>query len=170
MEIPADRDEMCAKLKRNRERILLAMFRHGDLKSREIREQTGLSRGSKNHHFNVLQEWGLIEEVDRDESSGGPYPERVFGLTDEGREFTDEYLTEQGERPDSYELRVQRLEDEVDDLKTANERLQDEVERLQEEKADREKISEQLQGKYWESLKNEIARQIGEHIKMSRKR
>lgn len=168
METPADRDEMYAKLKRNRERILLSMFRHGDLKSREIREQTGLSRGSKNHHFNVLQEWGLIEEVGRDNTTGG-HPERVFGLTDEGREFTDEYLTDERERPDSYELRVQRLEDEIDDLKTANERLEDEVEALREEKADRDeteerldKIREDLQGTYWSAIVDEIEHQIRE--------
>ena len=86
----------------------------------------------------------------------------MFGLTDEGREFTDEYLTEHGERPDSYEMRVQRLEDEVDDLKTANERLEDEIEQLRGEKADREKMSEQLQGKYWDSIIDEIEKRTGD--------
>lgn len=70
-----------------------------------------------------LEEWDLIEEVGRVNESGG-IPERVFGLTDAGREFVEEYLTEERERPDSYEMRIERLEDEVDDLQTTNERLE----------------------------------------------
>lgn len=161
MQNPADYDEIDENLGRNRERILLAMFRHGDLKSREIRNQTGLSRGAKDYHINVLEEWGLAEEVDRVEDAGGPFPERVFGLTDEGREFTDDYLTEEGARPNSYEMRVQRLEDEVDDLKTANERLEDEIEQLRE---DREQalddlisnLEDKLNGEYRALLKEDI--------------
>lgn len=127
-----DADEILEKLGRKRERILLAIYRHGELRSREIREQTDLPRGSKNHHYDTLQGWELIEIVDYDEKSGG-YPERVFDLTDKGRKFVEDYLTEGRERPDSYEMRIERLEDDVDDLQTQNDRLEDEVAELRED-------------------------------------
>lgn len=94
--------------------------------------------GSKEHHLGILEEWGLIEEIGRTTESGG-IPERVFDLIDEGRGFVEEHLTEQGKRPDSYELRVERLEDDVDRLHTKNKRLGSEVAELREELRELEK-------------------------------
>lgn len=130
-------DEILSKLKRHRENILLVLYRHGELRTREIREEVGFPSGSKEHHLGILEEWGLIEEVGRVNESGG-IPERVFGLTNTGREFVDDYLTEERERPGSYEMRIERLEDEVDDLQTTNERLEAKVDQQQEHLEDLE--------------------------------
>lgn len=70
-----------------------------------------------------------------------------------------------GEHPDGYELRVQRLEDEVDDLKAANERLEDEVEELREaqEEADRElrnDLEDQLRGPYRKWITNQVLAEL----------
>lgn len=164
MQPPEDRDEMYAKLKRNRERILLVLYRFGDLRSREIRDRTDLSKGSKNHHYEVLQDWGLIEVVGKNGDSGG-WAERIFGLTAEGETFVEDYLADtDDEQPDSYVLRVERLEDEVDELRTENERLEEtieqqhrEIETLEEELRDEtEEIREKLEGEYWRAIVDEI--------------
>lgn len=155
-----DVDEMAAELSRKQERILLLMFRHGELRSREVGELTNYSRGSKNHQLGVLEDRGLIEVVRWDEDAGRD-GERIFGLTDAGQELVETHLTERGERPDEYVLRVERLEDEVDELRTKNERLEDEVETLREDREQAleefiENLEEKLNGEYRALLKEDI--------------
>lgn len=151
-----DTDELAVELSRKQERILLLMFRHGELKSREVGELTNFSRGSKNHQLGVLLDRELIEVVGWDEDAGRD-GERIFGLTDVGEELVEAHLTERGERPDEYVLRVERLEDEVDELRTENERLEDEIERLRGELHDETgDIREKLEGEYWRAILDEI--------------
>ncbi|KYH24652.1 hypothetical protein HAPAU_36350 [Halalkalicoccus paucihalophilus] len=98
-----------------------------------------------------LEEWGLIEEVGRVNESGG-IPERVFGLTDAGREFVEKYLTEERERPNSYEMRIERLKDEVDDLQTTNERPKVKVDQQYEQLKDLENRFDTLLDRLEEQL------------------
>lgn len=99
-------------------------------------------------------EWGLIEEVSRTNESGG-IPERVFGLTDEGREFIEEHLTDEEERPDSYELRVERIEDDVTQLQTTVREQAKEIKELREQKAAESRVDDlvdELNGEYIEKV------------------
>ena len=127
------------------------LYRHGELQTREIHEQVGFPSGSKEHHLGILERGGLIEEVGRVNESGG-IPERVFDLTDGGREFVEDYLTEERERPDNYEMRIERLEDEVDDLQTTNERLEVKVDQQQEHLKDLENRFDTLFNRLEEQL------------------
>lgn len=161
-------DEILEKLKRHRRNILLLLFRHGEIRTREIREEAGVPEGSKDHHLGVLQEWGLIEEVGRTTTSGG-IPERVWGLTEDGSAFVDDHLTEEEERPSSYELRVERTEDKVEKLERTVEQQANEIEQLRGEKADQEetearldKIREDLQGTYWSAIIDEIEKRTAD--------
>ena len=158
-----DLDKLAVELSKKQERILLLMFRHGELRSREVGELTNYSRGSKNHQLGVLEDRELIEVVRWDEDAGRD-GERIFALTDVGRELVEAHLTERGERPDEYLLRVERLEDEVDELRTKNERLEDEIERTVDQQADEierlnqrvDKAREYLAGEYWSAICDEI--------------
>ncbi|ELY41163.1 hypothetical protein [Halalkalicoccus jeotgali] len=146
-----DLDELAVELSRKQERILLLMFRHGELKSREVGELTQFSRGSKNHQLGVLLDRELIEIIGWDEDAGRD-GERILGLTDTGRDLVEQHLTEKGERPDEYRLRVERLEDDVDELETENEQLKDELESLRQ---DHEELYEKHRGLV-DTLENEL--------------
>lgn len=164
MEKPEDRDEMYSKLKRNRERILILLYRHGDLRSRDLRNQVGLSRGSKNHHVSVLEEWGLITITGKNDETSGAHPERVFGLTDDGEVFVEEYLTKaDDERPDSYEMRLERAEDEITDLESTVEQQRREIEELRESKLDEsrfEELKDRLSSQYLDRVVERATQQL----------
>lgn len=75
---------MYAKLKCNRNRILILLYRHRDLRSRDIREQTRPIEGEAKTTISACSKTReVIEVVGRNDDSGGD-AERVFGLTDDG--------------------------------------------------------------------------------------
>lgn len=142
-----DADEIPGKLKTHRKNILLELRRNGELYTGELRDGAGVPTGSKNYHLDLLQEWGLIELVDRADDG-----ERVFGLTDHGASFVNEHL---GDDDQGLEQRIAELEREV--------------EQLREEKADQEEtedrldqIREDLQGTYWSAIINEIDERVAD--------
>ena len=119
-------------------RSILALLNEGDsedsqsLNSQEIRRATGVSPGSIRHHLKRLEdEWGLVEEVGREETGAGGAPAKVFGLTDRGRRYLGSApaeeepavgsLNEMTQRVDRMEARLNQLEDDVAEL---NEKLE----------------------------------------------
>lgn len=129
--------ELLDKLGRKRERILLLLYREGEVKTSDIRDECEIPRGSKEYHFGILEEdHELIERVGTVPGGGG-IPERVWSLTDAGAEFVEEWLAEDSDRPEDHELRLERLENKVD-------RQDREIDGVRDDVADeiREKVNE----------------------------
>lgn len=156
---PIDDEKILDDLKQWRKRIILALYRHGELGAGEVRSITGTPRGSKEHHYETLQQWGLMEQVGTQQQRGGE-PERVFALTDRGTQFVEEHLVDADEAPDMYAVKIERTEDKVDelrgtvaDLERTVEQQADEIERLD------ERIStfcQHMNETYWEKVIDEI--------------
>lgn len=142
---PITDEKILQEMKEHRRNIILSLYRHGEVGAGDLWKINGVPRGSKEHHYSTLQEWGLIEQVGTQQNKGGN-PERLFALTDDGTEFAEEYLVDTDAAPDAYALKIDRALDEteelrglvekqartIDDLRSENERLEDEVEDLNE--------------------------------------
>ncbi|WP_077152455.1 helix-turn-helix domain-containing protein [Halorubrum tropicale] len=107
----------------------------GGLPTGALRREAGVPSGSIGYHMDALEAWGLVDVVGREQEGGGD-PSKVWALTDRGREFLD--------RPAAHRLptreevralhdRVDALEDELAELKTAYNQMADIVEDLAEE-------------------------------------
>jgi len=129
-----------------RRRIILQALRFhgGEANTSEVREYTGLPRGSFDHHINALLDppeylridddpldgEGLIEVTDRVDI-GTPVPARQFGLTEVGEEVFGEVVDDVGvQASDVRDLqqRVAELEAENQDLKERFTQLRNYVE------------------------------------------
>ena len=129
-----------------RRRIILQAlrFHEGEANTSEIREYTGLPRGSFDHHINALLSppeslradgdrldgEGLIEVTDRVDI-GTPVPARQFGLTEVGEKVFGDVVDDVGvQATDVRDLqqRVEELEAENQDLKERFTQLRDYVE------------------------------------------
>lgn len=129
-----------------RRRIILQALRFhgGEANTSEVREYTGLPRGSFDHHINALLDppeylridddpldgEGLIEVTDRVDI-GTPVPARQFGLTEVGEEVFGEMVDDVGvQASDVRDLqqRVAELEAENQDLKERFTQLRNYVE------------------------------------------
>lgn len=129
------------------EAILDNLYDEGTRLVSELREDIGKDRfkeGSRGHHPDKLEQWGLIKVVDRE----GPHDERRYGLTPLG----DEYVKrERGEIVSPSE----GLEDRIDELERTVQQQADEIECLSEEKVDVgrfEALTNQLDNEYKEHL------------------
>lgn len=166
-----DDEKILENLKQWRKRIILALYRHGELGAGELRSITGTPRGSKEHHYETLQEWGLMERVGEQQERGGN-PERVFALTDDGTAFVEEHLVDTDEAPDMYAVKIDRTEEKVNELRGTVAELErtveqqaDKIEQLREERDDaldelRENLEDALNGEYREMLKEDIADEL----------
>ena len=137
-----------------------------DLGAGKLRSISGIPAGSKEHHFETLQKWGLMELVGR-ENHGGGNPARVFELTDHGTEIVEEYLLDGDEAPDAYAAKIDRALDETGELRGRVEELErtveqqaDEIEALREERDEaldelRGDLEDALNGKYRTLLKED---------------
>lgn len=177
-------EKILDELKQWRKRIILALYRHGELGAGEVRSITGTPRGSKEHHYETLQDWGLMEQVGTQQKRGGE-PERLFALTDRGTQFVEEYLVDADEAPDMYAVKIDRTEDKVDelrgtvaDLERTVEQQANEIETLRQERDDAldelredreqaldefiDKLENKLNGEYRALLKEDILDEIDE--------
>ena len=150
--------------------MVMLIYREGEARTSELRRECDIPRGSKEHHFGLLRRsddegegdgWGLIKVVGKVESDAGGFPERVWQLTDRGEEFVEEWLVNDGDRPENHEARIERLENKVERLEEQlNEKAEaDEIARID------ERIStfrEQMNGKYWEKVIDEIEKRTAD--------
>lgn len=173
--------------------ILMMIYKQGEVRTSELRRECDIPRGSKEHHFGLLKVpadddeddgdsggWGLIEVVGKVESDAGGFPERVWRLTDRGEEFVEEWVINDGDRPENHETRIERLENRVERLEeqlndkpeakeidAETERLQEEIEQLRDEleKSDKElrdDLEEQMRGAYLTLVKNAVLDELQE--------
>ena len=171
MSPPTDDEQILDKLKERRKNIILALYRHGRLGAGKLRSITGTPRGSKEHHYELLQEWGLMELVGHQQDRGGN-PERLFALTDAGEQFVEDYLVNTDEAPDAYAVKIDRAEDKVDELRGTVEDLErtvekqgDEIEQLRKDREDAfdtflDRLEEKLNGEYREMLREDIVNEL----------
>lgn len=126
-------EEIKAELHDPKTDILLVLHREDALKMRKIRKKTDLKAGSRGYHPDKLEEWGLIEVIDRDETYNN---ERTYDLTDRGREFVNDYLLSgTGEVPEHventlehHEAKIEKLQEQIDTHDTKIGKLRDRVE------------------------------------------
>ena len=141
--------DLAAWIAGRRRAILQAIrFHEGEANTSEIREYTGLSRGSFDHHISTLLNppehlrtedgWlgdaGLIE-VAGHVNTGAPSPARLFALTEAGEKSFEKVVDDVGvQASDVRDLRqrVEELErerdaahEEITDLKEEMERVKD---------------------------------------------
>lgn len=110
-----DLNEIKTELHDPKTDILLLLHREGALKMRKIRKNTDLKEGSRGHHPDKLEEWGLTEVIARDETHNG---ERTYALTDRGREFVNDYLLSgTGEVPEHVENTLEHHDAQIEKLK-----------------------------------------------------
>jgi DNA-binding transcriptional ArsR family regulator len=131
-----------------RRRIILQALRFhgGEANTSEVREYTGLPRGSFDHHINALLDppghlridgdpldgEGLIEVTDRVDI-GTPVPARQFGLTEVGEEVFGDVVDDVGVQASdvrNLQQRVAELEAENQDLKERFTQLRNYVEEV----------------------------------------
>ena len=82
-------------------------------------------------------------------------------LTDRGQEFVEEWLIEDGDRPENHETRIERLENKVDQLEQEVQDARDEAEDVQKELAE---FKQDMNGEYWQAVLDEIDTRIDERI------
>lgn len=135
-----DDEKILEELKEHRRNIIFSLYRHGRVGAGRLWRINGVPRGSKELHYEKLQEWGLIEKVGTQENKGGN-PERVFALTDDGTQFVENYLVDTDEAPDAYAVKIDRALDEigqlrgtVDQLETTVDQQADVIEKLRDER------------------------------------
>ena len=112
-------DEIDAKLREPKTDILLILHREGALAMRKLRKKAGFPSGSRGHHPDKLEEWGLIEVIARDADNNN---ERTYDLTDRGHEFVNDHLLDGvGEVPEHIEntleqqrAKIEQLEEQVE--------------------------------------------------------
>ena len=117
-------EEMIEKLGDQR-RKMLATLDHADdgtLDTSTMRERAGVPTGSINHHLELLERWGLIEECpDRAYTGQGGSRARIWQLTERGETFIDDHEdvlsppqnAEAAEHVTALERRVEELEKET---------------------------------------------------------
>lgn len=167
MSPPTDDEQILNELKERRKNIILALYRHGRLGAGKLRSITGTPRGSKEHHYETLQRWGLMERIGEQQERGGN-PERVFALTDDGTAFVEKYLVDTDEAPDAYAVKIKRTEDKVDELRGTIEDLErtveqqaDEIEQLRKDREDAfdtclDRLENKLNGEYKTMIEQSI--------------
>lgn len=142
--------------------IIKELHSEGPLLTSELRENIGKERfpeGSKGHHPNKLEQWGLIKVIARE----GPHDERRFRLTGLGAEYYDRVLAgpvsdvfkDVGSDPE--------LEDRVDELEVTVRAQAGRLERLEEEKLDAsrfEALTERLDGEWKDHLIEKVTARL----------
>ena len=141
-----------------RRRVILQALRFhgGEANTSELREYTGLERGSFNHHMNALLnppddllsavEWmgdKAPVEVVGEAHVGTPVPARQFGLTETGEKLFGELVDDVGVQASDVRDLQQRV-DELEAQSGAEQAVEAErIEKLEREKAaNRERIEE----------------------------
>jgi predicted ribosome quality control (RQC) complex YloA/Tae2 family protein len=143
-----------------RRRVILQALRFhgGEANTSELREYTGLERGSFNHHMNALLnppedllagvEWMDEEspvEVVGEAHVGTPVPARQFGLTKTGERLFGELVDDVGVQASD----VRDLRERVDELEAQSGGEQraerDRIEKLEREKAANQERIEELE-------------------------
>ena len=122
-------EEIASDMGEHRRSILSLLDGGGDdesptrMNSQEIRQATGVSPGSIRHHLRRLSdEWGLIEEVNREHTPGGGSPAKVYALTERGHQYVGSEPIGQTHRPLSPE-EIVKLQERVDALESEVEHL-----------------------------------------------
>ncbi|WP_435078405.1 hypothetical protein [Halococcus sp. AFM35] len=134
--------DLAAWVTGRRRGILQAIrFHGGEANTSEVREYTGLSRGSFDHHIDTLLNppehlrtedgWlgdeGLIE-VAGHVNIGAPSPARLFTLTETGEKSFEKVVDDVGVQADDVrdlQQRVEELEQQNEELAQQNEKLAD---------------------------------------------
>lgn len=143
------------------------LYRHGEVRAGDLNSQIGIPEGSRDYHYRIVQARGLVDEIRRERAPTGGKPERVFALTDGGREFTETWLVDTDEeRPDGYAMRLEQAEEDIQDLRETNSRLEhtienqaEEIERLRNDKLDEERFeefAEFVDTQMWQNILAEI--------------
>lgn len=133
-----------------RRRVILQAlrFHSGEANTSELREYTGLKRGSFNHHIDALLnppddllssvEWMDDEapvKVVGEVHVGTPVPARQFGLTETGERLFEELVDEVGVQASDVRDLQQRME-ELEAARAADRERIDELEQQNEKLAD----------------------------------
>lgn len=142
--------------------IIKELHSEGPLLTSELRENIGkdrLKEGSKGHHPNKLEQWGLIEVVERE----GPHDERRFDLTSFGISYYENVLA--GSVSDVFADvdSDPELEDRVTELEMTVRAQAEELERLSEEKVDVsrfENLTETLEGEWKDHLIEKVVERL----------
>lgn len=143
-----------------RRRVILQALRFhgGEANTSELREYTGLERGSFNHHMSALLDppddllsavkWMDDEapvEVVGEAHVGTPVPARQFGLTETGERLFGELVEDVGVQASD----VRDLRERVDELEAQSggerEAKRDRIEKLEREKAANQERIEELE-------------------------
>jgi predicted ribosome quality control (RQC) complex YloA/Tae2 family protein len=143
-----------------RRRVILQALRFfdGEANTSELREYTGLERGSFNHHINALLnppdgllsavEWMDDEapvEVVGEANVGTPVPARQFGLTETGERLFEELVDDVGVQASD----VRDLQQRVDELEAQSGAEQaaehEHIEKLEREQAAAQERIEELE-------------------------
>jgi predicted ArsR family transcriptional regulator len=107
----------------------------GGLPTGELRREADIPTGSMSYHMDALEEWALVDVVGREQEGGGD-PSKVWALTERGREFLERPATHRlptREEVEALHDRVDALEEQLSELKTAYNQMADVVEDLAEE-------------------------------------
>jgi predicted ArsR family transcriptional regulator len=98
----------------------------------ELRREADVPTGSMSYHMDALEEWGLVDVVGREQEGGGD-PSKVWALTARGQEFLDRPAARRLPTRAEVEAlhdRVDALEEQLSELKTAYNQMADAVEDL----------------------------------------
>lgn len=125
-EFPPAFEEMRDHLGEPRRNILTLLFAADDhaMNTSEVRERSDVPSGSIRHHTDRLENWELIEEIDRVYTGRGARA-IVWQLTDRGEQFCAKGLDIAASslvRPDDFEElqeEVAELRTDVENIKTA---------------------------------------------------
>lgn len=120
-DFPPSHEEMREQLGEQRRNILTLLFAADShaMNTSELRKRSNIPSGSMRHHTDLLENWELIEEVDRVYTGRGAKA-IVWQLTERGEDFCSDGLDISDSslvRPDDLRDEVEELRSEVDTIK-----------------------------------------------------